>query len=197
MNSPAASIEWVEQLTNSRNARDYRQHVSDTETASIWQSLAYGSSYKAAYCLSVCPAGEDVIGPYLADAPGFIQDVMRPLTQKEETVFVLQGSDAEHVARRFPHKTIRRVNGGVRTRKIADLKCGLDVMFQPGQAAGVNCVYHFSFTGQENALLTVVIRDQKLQVSPGNQGQADLHVMADSQTWLGASRKIKACCGRC
>ena len=65
-------------------------------------------------------------------------------------------------------------------------------MFQPGQAAGVNCVYHFSFTGQENALLTVVIRDQKLQVSPGNQGQADLHVMADSQTWLGVIAKDKS-----
>ena len=115
-------IEWVEQLTNSRNARDYRQHVSDTETASIWQSLAYGSSYKAAYCMAVCPAGDDVIGPYLADAPGFIQDVMRPLTQKEETVFVLQGSDAEGASPvAFRTRQSERVNGGVRTRKIADL----------------------------------------------------------------------------
>ena len=32
-----------------------------------WQSLSYGPNYNAAYCLAVCPAGEDVIGPYLAD----------------------------------------------------------------------------------------------------------------------------------
>ena len=28
----------------------------------MWQSLSYGANYRAAYCLAVCPAGEDVIG---------------------------------------------------------------------------------------------------------------------------------------
>ena len=36
----------------------------------MWQSLSFGANYKAAYCLSVCPAGEDVIGPYLTDKAG-------------------------------------------------------------------------------------------------------------------------------
>jgi hypothetical protein len=31
----------------------------------MWQSLTYGANYKSAYCIAVCPAGEDVIGPYL------------------------------------------------------------------------------------------------------------------------------------
>ncbi len=35
----------------------------------------------------------------------FLQDVVRPLQEKEETVYVVPGSDAEeHVARRFPNK---------------------------------------------------------------------------------------------
>ena len=68
----------------------------------------FGPNYKAAYCLSVCPAGEDVIGPYLTDKAGHLREVVRPLQEKEETVYVVAGSDAEeHVARRFPIKTIK------------------------------------------------------------------------------------------
>ena len=32
---------------------------------------------------------------------------------------------------------------------------------------------------------TVVIRDQTLRVEDGHHGEADLHVRADSRTWLG------------
>jgi hypothetical protein len=47
----------------------------------MWQSLAFGPNYKAAYCLVVCPAGEDVIGPFLTDRPAFLKDTVRPLTE--------------------------------------------------------------------------------------------------------------------
>jgi len=53
--------DWTEQVADSKNRFDYRKRVSDSESASMWQSLSYGANYKAAYCLSVCPAGEDVI----------------------------------------------------------------------------------------------------------------------------------------
>jgi ferredoxin len=59
--------DWVEQIVESKDVLDYRKRVGDTESASLWQSLSFGANYKAAYCLSVCPAGEDVIGPYLTD----------------------------------------------------------------------------------------------------------------------------------
>jgi putative sterol carrier protein len=36
---------------------------------------------------------------------------------------------------------------------------------------------------------TVMIRDEKLQVSEGHNGQADLRLTADSQTWLRFLRK--------
>ena len=55
----------------------------------MWQSLAFGPNYKAAYCLSVCPAGEDVIGPYLADRGGFLNEVVKPLQQNTEPVYVV------------------------------------------------------------------------------------------------------------
>ena len=59
--------DWVEKIADSKDALDYRSKVSDPESASMWQSLSFGPNYKAAYCLSVCPAGEDVIGPYLTE----------------------------------------------------------------------------------------------------------------------------------
>jgi hypothetical protein len=61
----------VEKIADSRSSRDYRRKVSDPESASMWQSLSFGANYKAAYCLAVCPAGEEVIGPFLTDRPEF------------------------------------------------------------------------------------------------------------------------------
>src|SRR5256885_9865828 len=67
--------DWVEQVAESKNAGDYRSRVSDAESASMWQSLSFGANYKAAYCLAVCPAGEDVIGPYLSDRKAHLKEV--------------------------------------------------------------------------------------------------------------------------
>lgn len=58
--------DWVETVADSRDGKDYRRRVKDSESVSVWQSLSFGANYKAAYCMAVCPAGEDVIGPYLA-----------------------------------------------------------------------------------------------------------------------------------
>lgn len=177
---------WVEQIADSKNSLDYRKRVTDPESASMWQSLSFGPNYKAAYCLSVCPAGEDVIGPYLTDKPGFLQEVVHPLTEKAETIYVVPGSDAEdHVARRFPNKRTKRVGNGLRVRTIASFLRGLSLTFQSGKSKGLDAVYHFSFTGKEQSLTTVTIRDKKLKVEAGHVGKANLRITADSETWLG------------
>src|SRR5437016_7913982 len=185
--------DWVEQIAESKDALDYREKVSDPESASMWQSLSFGANYKAAYCLSVCPAGEEVIGPYLTDKAGHLREVVRPLQEKEETVYVVAGSDAEdHVARRFPLKTIKRVGNGLRPRSIQRFLAGLPLTFQRGKAGQLNAVYHFTFTRKESKEATVVIRDGTLQVRDGHQGEADLRVTADSETWLGFLAKERS-----
>jgi NAD-dependent dihydropyrimidine dehydrogenase PreA subunit len=178
--------DWVEKIADSKNALDYREKVSDQESASMWQSLSFGANYKAAYCLSVCPAGEDVIGPYLTNKAGFMREVVRPLQEKEETIFVVAGSDAEeHVARRFPRKSVKRVGSGLRPRSIQRFLSGLRLTFQPGQSLKLNAVYHFVFTGKEPKEASVTIRHGVLTVQDGLQGEADLRVTADSETFLG------------
>jgi NAD-dependent dihydropyrimidine dehydrogenase PreA subunit len=184
--------DWVEQVADSKGALDYRRRVTDSETASMWQSLSFGANYKAAYCLAVCPAGEDVIGPFLDDRAGFVSATVRPLQQKEETVYVVPGSDAEqYVAGKYPHKKAKRVRG-VRPSSIAGFLGGLKLVFQAGQAKGLNAVYHFTFTGAEAAQATVTIRDQALDVRNGLIGTPDCAVTADAATWLGFLRKEKS-----
>ncbi|BAO83841.1 flavodoxin reductase family 1 [Serpentinimonas maccroryi] len=181
--------DWVEQVADSSSARDYRGRVSDSESASMWQSLSYGANYKAAYCLAVCPAGEDVIGPFLADRKAHLDQVVRPLQEREETVYVTQNSDAEdHVTKRFPHKTIKHVGNSLRPNSIDAFLNGMPNVFQPGKSAGLNATYHFTFTGHEQRQVTVVIQQQKISVKEGHVGQPDLRVTADSQTWVGFLR---------
>jgi Fe-S-cluster-containing hydrogenase component 2 len=184
--------DWVEQVTDSSSALDYRSRVSDAESASMWQSLSYGANYKAAYCLAVCPAGEDVIGPFLTDRKAHLKEVVRPLQEKEERIYVTRNSDAEdHVAKRFPHKKIKHVGNSLRPNTIEVFLKGMPNVFQPGKSAGLNATFHFTFTGNEQRQATVVIMDQKVSVYEGHIGEPDLHVTADSKTWIGFVRMEK------
>lgn len=177
--------DWVEQVADARNALDLRKKVSRQETVSTWQSLAAGPNYKAAYCLSVCPAGENVVGPFQSDRQGFLQEIVKPLQAKEETVYVVPKSDAEdHVRRRFPHKSVKHVRGSLIPRTIAGFLSGMRYTFQRGQSKGLNATFHFTFTGKEPRTSTVVIRDKTIRVTDGHEGTPDLRLTADSETWL-------------
>ncbi|MBF2063242.1 MAG: SCP2 sterol-binding domain-containing protein [Calothrix sp. C42_A2020_038] len=177
--------DWAETIADSKNARDYRHKVSDSESASMWQSLSFKANYKAAYCMAACPAGEDVIAPFLSDRKAFVQEVVKPLQDKLETIYVIPGSDAEtYVAKRFPHKTMKRVSSGIRPQSIPGFLFGLPLLFQRHQSEGLNAVYHFTFSGSESRRATVRIQNKILQVQDGHVGKANLSVTADSQTWL-------------
>ncbi|MBP5942013.1 4Fe-4S binding protein [Streptomyces acidiscabies] len=105
--------DWVQTVADSEDAADYRSRVTDSESASMWQSLSSPPGYKSGYCLAVCPGGEDVLGPYLDDRKNFMDTVLRPLQDKTETLYVLPGSHAqEYARRRFPHKPVKEVTGG-------------------------------------------------------------------------------------
>lgn len=181
---------WVEQVASSRTALDYRARVSDSESASMWQSLSFGANYKAAYCLAVCPAGEEVIAPFLLNRKTFTAEVVKPLQDKPETIYVVPGSDAEtYVARHFPHKHIKPVGNGLRPHSIRGFLAGLPNAFQRGQSDGLDATYHFTFTGDEADIATIVIKNKTLQIHHGHVGTRHLHIIADSRTWLGFVRK--------
>ncbi|MCO6185986.1 SCP2 sterol-binding domain-containing protein [Rhizobium sp. L1K21] len=177
--------DFVEAAVVSKDMKGFRKRISDGETASMWQSLSFKPGYKAAYCLAVCPAGEDVINPYLEDKAEYLNKVVKPLQKKEETLFVLPGSDAEEFARkRFPHKEIKRVRRHVAVGSVKAFIAQMPLAFQTGRSKGLDAVFHWTFDGQETIEVTVRIADQKLQVSQGHVGEADVRVFADAKTWL-------------
>ena len=109
--------DWAQTIADSEDAADFRSRVSDSDNASMWQSLSFKANYKAAYCRAVCPAGEDVIEPYLDDRKGFMDLVLKPLQEKKETLYVLPNSEAKaHAERRYPHKQVKVVDSGIRGR---------------------------------------------------------------------------------
>jgi len=185
--------DWVEQVVAADDVNDYRAKVSDSETASVWQGLMVGSGYKAAYCVSVCPAGEDVLPSYLENRKTHLDEVLKPLQDKPETVYVVANSDAEaYVARRFPHKRAKRVGSGLRARTVDGLFLGLPILFQREASRGVDATYHFSFTGAEQREITVGIRNGELTMCEGHHGKPDLRVRADTATWFGFVAKEKS-----
>ncbi len=93
--------------------------------------------------------------------------------------------------KRFPHKRVRKVRNGLRVRSIEALARGMPLTFQPGKAKDLAARYHFSFHGAETVDLTVDIREGRITVERVS-GAADLHVMADSATWLGFLAKERS-----
>lgn len=178
--------DWVEQVADSRSAKEYRARVTDSESASMWQSLSYGANYKAAYCLAVCPAGEDVIGPYTEDKGSHLREIVRPLQAKEETIYVLAKSDAAaHVTKRFPHKRTKTVGNSLRPSSIDQFLSGVPLVFQRNQSTGLNATYHFTFTGSEQRQATIVIRDRTVAVAEGHVDKPELQIIVDTAFWLG------------
>ncbi len=178
-------VDWVDTVADSKSKWEYQDRVSDQETASMWQSLSTGPNYKSAYCMAVCPAGDDIIGRFLSDKAQFVQETVKPLQRKVENVYVVAGSDAEEtVLKRFPNKIVRRISSGIRPTSIEHLMRVMPLAFQRGQAKDLILSVDFKFTGDEQLERTVRIQDQKLEIVEGLSKSCDLSVTVDAKSWL-------------
>lgn len=177
--------DWVGTIADSAGRKEYEAKVTASESASMWQSLSFGPNYKAAYCMAVCPGGEDVIGQFLSSRKDFLDDVVKPLQKKEELVYVVPDTDAEeYVKKRFPHKQVRFVRNSLKPQTIEGFIIGMRRVFQRKKASDVDINLHFTFTGKEPAIAGVRISRGALEVTRSHEGQADLQVTADSSFWI-------------
>lgn len=178
-------IDWARALTESSNMKDYKARFSDGETVSLWQSLTYGANYKAAYCMAVCPAGEDVIGQYKENKKYFMDTYLKPLTEKKETIYVVKGTDAvEHVKNKFPNKQIKLVESSLAANSIESFLLGSKLIFQPGKAKGINLRVHFNFMGDQVTKATYIVQNQSLEILLEHQGVPDLVITAKENDWV-------------
>ncbi len=178
--------DFVEDVVESKSRKDFRDRVPLNEAVTTWQGLAYGPSYKAAYCIAVCPAGEDVLGPFLARRAEHLKNVVRPLTERVETVYAVRGSDAEaHVTKRFPHKRLRVIQSSLRPTNARAFFRALPLTFQRGPARGWRATFHFDLSGDQSIQATVRIDDGSLEVEEGRlTGDADVEVRAEGALWI-------------
>jgi len=178
-------LNWVEQVADSKTSAEYRSRVSDKETFSMWQNLSIGAQTRCDRCMAVCPAGDDSIGEFLDDRKSYNNQYLKRFRELPETIYVVKGSDAEqHVKSNFPEKQVKYISNGLRPLSAGMFFESLPHIFQPNQSEGMNTVYHFSFTGNENIEGTITIKDKKISVEQGLKSKADLHVTADSETWI-------------
>ena len=183
----------LEEVADSKSRNDLRDRVPLADTVGRWQGLAFGPSYKAAYCIAVCPAGEDVLGPFLANRAGHLERVLDPLTRRVEEIHVVAGSDAErHVRKRFPHKQVRIMRSSLRPTSVRGFFAGLPLIFQRGPALGWRATFHFELTGTQAGIGSVTIDDGTLTVDPELVGTPDVTVRGDGQTWLDVVSKRRS-----
>lgn len=178
--------EWVEDVVASKDVGAYRSKVTDSETATKWQSLTYGHFYRCSYCMAVCPAGSGPLKKYNQDKERHVRNVLKPLKEKREPVYVIKGTMAEEKAQQNEKKFIRYVRNTIRPSSVESFLQGLPLLFNPRKAGGLALTIHFEFTGRETEQATVEIANSAVRVSAGRLvGHANLRVLADSETWVG------------
>ena len=176
--------DWVQNIVSSKTVKEYKERVPGDESISKWQSLSFGAQYKSAYCMAVCPAGEDLIDIYKKRRNEWVQQIVRPQKEKKEPVFVQKGTNAEKHARLNRNKEVRIVDNIIRPQSINGFLTGARITFEPRRAEGVNMTVHLAFTGKESRTATIVINKGTIEVTDGFKEKADLKIECDSEQWL-------------
>ncbi len=182
-------VDWVDQVVEAKDRDDFRTRVNESETASVWQSLSFKPNYKAAYCVAVCPAGDDVVGHFMQDRIAYNRDVVQPFKDAAETVYVLPGSDAEEsVLKRYPNKTATRVAWTLNAPDIFSFLVNLTLTFQRRMAKGRDVVCNLKLTGAMPLDAAIRIQKGALDVTYWHAPECDITVEADGRTFMDAFR---------
>ncbi len=172
--------DWVHTIADGDRAA-YQAKFSGEETRSMWQSLGFGPKYKSAYCQAVCPAGDDVIGPYMADRAAWRRDVLVPLLRKEETVYVRSGTRAEHIALRNESKRVRYIDFDPARSTPDNFVLGLKHRFDRSRALATGAQATVAFRFPDGSSVTARVADGRLGLA-GDERIATIGEAADGAT---------------
>lgn len=174
---------WVNTIVDSKNSKEFAKHYDQSENASMWQSLSFKANYKAAYCMAVCPAGEEILPVYLADQKQFKANILQPLIDKEETIYALKNSDAVAFASKLKNKKVKIIASSSKPKNIVGFIRSMPIFFQPQQSAGLDFSITFNFTGSEQLIASIRIKDKKISIS-SKKVKTDLTIHIASDDWL-------------
>jgi epoxyqueuosine reductase QueG len=111
----SGALDWVDALLASQDLAAYQSRFQDRDTMSLWQGMMFGFNHKCGYCQSVCPVGDVGMSRYQVDQKSYLQEVLKPLQERAEPVYVVAGSQAATRVRGNPAKDIWYVKS---TRKL-------------------------------------------------------------------------------
>ncbi len=174
--------DWIHTIAEADTPAAYDSKFSSNETRSMWQSLGFGPNYKAAFCQAVCPAGDDIIGPYMADKAAWRREVALPLIHKREDVYVQSGTRAEKVAHRHKNKRVRYIDYRVGVSTPANFMLGLRHRFDTALAQSVSVSVSFVFPDSTSAAATIA--NGELAVSDEPTSPADATVRFTGQDYI-------------
>jgi ferredoxin len=175
--------DWIDTLAASGDVTTYRAKFREPETLSIWQSLSFGANYKSAYCQAVCPAGEDVIGPYLTDKKRWRDDIVLPLIHRAEPVYVASGTPAEQAARRKRAKSLRYVDFRPDLSTVDNLLLGIRHRFDRTRATAAQVAVAIEFR-LPDGVAAVRIDRGKIEVAGGALERPDAVVTCRAPDYI-------------
>ncbi|PKQ02336.1 MAG: 4Fe-4S ferredoxin [Alphaproteobacteria bacterium HGW-Alphaproteobacteria-12] len=175
--------DWVHEVVEAKDADDYDARVPPGESVSMWQSLSFKPGYKAAYCLSVCPAGSDVLGPYMEDKVEYRKRLLDPLLAKPETVYVLKNSDAEDsVPKRLKTKEVKVVDYNIPSDNPFSFLFGLTLTFQRRKARGLDATLALTISDHGPMPATVRVHASRVEIDFKAPAAFDASLTLDWQT---------------
>jgi ferredoxin len=177
---PFGAPDWVDAIA-AGDASAYNAKFRQGETSSMLQSLAFEPTYKSAYCMAVCPAGEDVIGTYLADKTQYRDQVLMPLRRHPEPVYVQSGTHAEQAASRNPAKQVRYLDFRPDVSTVANFALGLRHMFVPARILPDRLRIAFRFP---DGTLLATIENGRLATGPGDGLPVDATVTCSTSDYI-------------
>jgi epoxyqueuosine reductase QueG/putative sterol carrier protein len=198
--------DWVDSMVSSKDMTEYLTKYSDSETMSMWQSLAYKPNIKCTYCMAVCPAGEDVLDDYTFNKKQYIQEVLNPLKNRNELVYVLPESRAETIVKRNLNKEIRYVGNFARTftedetkeveteTKTQDQISCQDAVasmvhaFQPEIAGDLTADIQFRVSGSEPGTYYLHIEKGQCTFHEGEADNPALVILTPDEVWIAIVR---------
>lgn len=170
-------VDWVHQVVEAEDADDYDRRVTPGESVSMWQSLSFKPGYKAAYCLSVCPAGSDVLGPFIEDRVEYRKRILDPLLAKRETVYVLKGSDAEEsIPQRLKSKEVKLVDYNISSDDPFSFLFGLTLTFQRRKARGLDATLALVIEDKGPQPAAIRVRQSRVEVEFKAPEKADVEL---------------------
>jgi epoxyqueuosine reductase QueG len=101
--------DWIDAVITADSLDSYLERFRQDETGSLWQSLMFKIQWKCGYCMAVCPAGTDAVNDYLEDRKTWTKEIVTPLKERKEPVYVALDSPVQKAAEKHKAKEIRTV----------------------------------------------------------------------------------------